>query len=856
MRKTLSILLMMLLLLSAAPVIAQEYRPPHGNPGPASDKIIFRKIDQDLAPSLVEKGEIDLYLFNLKVSIASEYLRSEKVRIYEAPSTSISIIMNPAPAPEGELNPFSLKKVRQAVQYLIDREFIVNEIYKGFAVPMYAHISPLEYDYLVVSEVVAELGYTYDPDYAAELIREAMEEAGAELVDGRWTYNGKPVEVKFLIRVEDERREVGDLLAKELEDMGFTVRRIYMEFGPAIATVYGTDPAQFEWHLYTEGWGKTSIERYDYATLNQMCAPWLGNMPGWLEVGFWQYRNKVLDELGQRLFRGEYRDLEERNRLYKEATRLCMEESIRAWVATVKNALPATPELRGVSLDAASGLRSIWTLRSAYLPGGEIRVGHLWVRPYAGSAWNPVAGFTDVYSVDIWRLLHDPPVWRHPFTGIPQPFRADYEVETAGPEGSIEVPPDAFIWDAEEGGWRMVGEGVEARSKVVFDYGRYLGSRWHHGAEITWADILYQVYQTFDIVYNPEKSKIEVALSATRKPILETFKGFRFVDENTLEVYVDYWHFDENYIAEYAEPWGALMPWEILYAMDKLVFEERKAAYSDTAAARLQVDWLNLIESNQARRLVRILRQLMESGEYPAEVFNAPGVSDEMIGDPLERYGKAVEWFQRYGHLVVSNGPYILSRMGSVAEQYAELTAFRDPSYPFKPEDFYVGEPPGIEVTAPMVAEARVGEELSMEVEVQGPGETRLKVMLINPLEEPEKRVAYQDYVQVMDGVARVSIPGDVISRLGEGVYKLHLIAFSDQVSLVSQQVLELEVLEKAPETATTVAETTPATQTPTMVETVEEAEAPAPINLLVILIPILLVIAAIIALLIRRRRR
>ncbi len=848
-------LLIIFLLLSSTPVMAQQYEPPHDKPGPALDRIIFRKIDQDLAPSLVEKGEIDLYLFNLKVSIASEYLRSEKVKIYEAPSTSISIIMNPAPAPEGELNPFSLKKVRQAVQYLIDRDFIVNEIYKGFAVPMYTHISPLEYDYLIVSEVVAELGYTYDPDYAAELIREAMEEAGAELVDGKWMYGGKPVEVKFLIRVEDERREVGDLLAKELENMGFTVRRLYTEFGPAIATVYGTDPAQFEWHLYTEGWGKTSIERYDYATLNQMCAPWLGNMPGWLEVGFWQYKNKVLDQLGQRLFRGEYRDVGERNQLYKEATKLCMEESIRAWIATVKNALPATPKLRGISLDAASGPRSIWTLRSAYLPEGEITVGHLWVRPYAGSAWNPVAGFTDVYSVDIWRLLHDPPIWRHPFTGIPRPFRAEYEVETAGPEGSLKVPSDAFIWDAEGGVWRKVGEGVEARSKVIFDYSRYLGSKWHHGVEITWADILYQIYQTFEIVYNPEKSKIEVALSATRKPILETFKGFRIVDGTKLEVYVDYWHFQPDYIAEYAEPWGALMPWEILYAMDKLVFEERKAAYSDTAAARLQVDWLNLIESNQARRLVRILRQAMEMGEYPREVFNAPGVSEDMIGDPLDRYEKTLEWFQKYGHLVISNGPYLLSRMGSVAEQYAELKAFRDPSYPFKPRDFYVGEPPSIELTAPMAAETVAGEPLTMEVEVSQLGETRLKVMLVNPLEKPGERVVYQDSVQVVDGMATVNIPGEITSRLGEGVYRLHLIAFSDRVSLVSEHVLEVEVLGEAPETPTTIVETTPTI--PTTAETVEEKVEgpPAPITLLIIIL-ILLVIVAVIALLIRRRRR
>ena len=76
------------------------------------------------------------------------------------------------------------------------------------------------------------------------------------------------------------------------------VNPVYQEFGPAIASVYGTDPATFDWNLYTEGWGRGSAERYDSAGVNQFCAPWLGNMPGWKEVGFWQYENATLDQIG------------------------------------------------------------------------------------------------------------------------------------------------------------------------------------------------------------------------------------------------------------------------------------------------------------------------------------------------------------------------------------------------------------------------------------------------------------------------------------------------------------------------------------------------------------------------------
>ena len=118
---------------------------------------------------------------------------------------------------------------------------------------MYSHVSPLDYDYLVVAGALKELGITYDPDYAKEIIFEEMRKAGAKLVNGKWIYEGKPVELKFIIRIEDERREIGNMLAEELEKLGFTVKRLYKDFAQALSIVYRTDPAAFEWHLYTEG---------------------------------------------------------------------------------------------------------------------------------------------------------------------------------------------------------------------------------------------------------------------------------------------------------------------------------------------------------------------------------------------------------------------------------------------------------------------------------------------------------------------------------------------------------------------------------------------------------------------------
>ena len=471
-RLKIALLVIVLLVgLELAPgVLAQspdEYQPPHDKPGPASERIQFQSFHVDLAGQSLQNGDMDFYLFSLKTEAARQLQESTDITMYQAPATSISLILNPAPAIEGELNPFSIREVRQALQYAVDRRFIAEEIYKGLAEPMLAHVGPFDYDYLTVYDELKGQDITYDPEFSRDLVEQAMTGAGATLQDDMWHYNDRPVQVKFIIRVEDERREVGDLIRAELGKLGFTVVPTYLNFAPAILSVYGTDPQVFQWHLYTEGWGRGAAERFDYGTANSMTAPWLGNMPGWQEVGFWQYENERLDELGQNLFQGNFRSVEERNQIYEEITEISLQESVRVWLATIVNSLPTDNNLQGVTQDISAGPKSIWTLREAHIPGEDtLTVGNLWVWTER-TTWNPVGGFGDLYSVDIWNNVHDPPLWRDPFTGVPVPFRAEYEVTTAGPEGKLDVPSDAKLWDAENDEFIPVGDGIQATSKVI-----------------------------------------------------------------------------------------------------------------------------------------------------------------------------------------------------------------------------------------------------------------------------------------------------------------------------------------------------------------------------------------------------
>ncbi len=770
------------------------YVSPHDLTGPAVDTLVFRAFDVDRAPLDLLAGEMDIYYYNLKIAAAKE-LQDEEVRLYESPATTISLILNPAPAPEGQLNPLSLLQVRKALQFLVDREFVAREIYQGQAVPMLTNVSPTDYDYLTIFNLVNELSIAYDPEYARSEITAAMESAGAEMVDEVWHFNDRPVTLKFIVRVEDERREVGNLVQNALTGAGFRIATSYQPFAPAIQTVYTTNPKDFQWHLYTEGWGRGSPQRYDYSGINAYYAPWQGNMPGWREVGYWQYEQEELDELGRKLFQGDFQDQAERDELYRSMTELGLDESVRIWIATILNTYPVQPEVQGITHDLAAGPRGLWSLRAAYkTDSNELTVGNLWVWTER-STWNPVGGIGDVYTSDIWRHLQDPAIWNHPFSGKPQSFRLDFETETAGPNETLEVPEDAMFWDAKAGAWVEVEEGTTANSKVTYDYSRYFQAPFHHGGDISMADVVYGLHHSIDLSWNPDKALVETVMATISRPYWETIKGYRVLDETRIEVYVDFWHFEEDYIAAYATPSSVGTPWELLYAMNELVFTQRRGAFSATTAARFKVPWISLVLDRDARLVRRVVQELSRKEQIPVAALTLPGETEPLVDltQAMEDYAGLLDWFEDKGHMVIGNGPFYLERYDPGA-QYAELSAFRNENYPFTPSDLYIGEPELVSFQDIQVDELIVGEEYEVVLELAGPGEIAV-LYIIKDASSGE--VLFSGNAQSSteeDNVFTIVLSEADTADLDFGLLEITLAAYSDDLARVTKRQVEIEV--------------------------------------------------------------
>jgi peptide/nickel transport system substrate-binding protein len=156
---------------------------------------------------------------------------SERATYALAYGSSMELTVNPAGPhfANGELNPFHVREIREALNPLINRRYIAEELYGGLAVPRYLPLNTVFPDYARLADVARalELRYQHDPEGAERVIHREMERLGASRENGQWMYQGQPVRVSVLIRTEDARKRVGDYVANLMEDLGFRVERLY-----------------------------------------------------------------------------------------------------------------------------------------------------------------------------------------------------------------------------------------------------------------------------------------------------------------------------------------------------------------------------------------------------------------------------------------------------------------------------------------------------------------------------------------------------------------------------------------------------------------------------------------------------
>ena len=762
-------------------------------------------IDENIALEEVRLGTLDIHYWAIPSDRLEGSDATAGLNVYNSTAGQYSLLVNPADTET--FNPFADRDARFALNYLVDRKLFVNELMGGFGSPTLSPYGPSHPEYLLALEPSEKFGFVYNPSLANEMISKSMVSRGAVMSDdddGMWVVDSSPVEITVFIRSDDPiRKSVGEIVSSELEDIGFKVNREYGDLNKAFAVVYGADPADFTWHIYTEGWGSTSFTRYDSINVGAMYAPWVSQMPGFNVPAYWNYEHDRLDEITQRIYTGNYSGESERAMFIKEAISEGISESVRIFLATRTDQYVTNQNTDGVINDFGAGIPTRFTPINARTDDGSLTIGVKHI--YQGS-WNTVAGLSDLYSIHIWSVLSDPSTFKHPYTGETMPVRAQYQVETAGPDGTLDIPPQAVIWDPSQQSWVNVSSDASATSKVTFDYAF---SKWHHGQWMDMNDIMYSLYfllewgseqgdendKTFDSSYTPLASQFA-----------KSIKGVNQIDDDTLEVYVDYWHFDNGEVASWASLWSNT-PWEITAAMESAVLDGR-VAFSQSVAQSKDVSWLSILVPNDAELLSEYLTQFADSEYVPITLVDFTDDTSYM----QDRYDASVSWIQEKNHAVISNGPFYLESYNPEARAI-NLIAFNDESYPFeagKWSEFEHVVFPQIEyVDVPVIVQK--GNALEIEVGTQGSD----SVVYFLTTGKGDAISGTID-VDVASGgnVAIISIPPEEIELLDVGAGNLKIFATSESVRKPDIYESSFLVVEAAT-TTTTVTDDDPISTTP-----------------------------------------
>ena len=647
--------------------------------GPFVDQVNFiHYLDENLALQDLKAGKIDTYFANIPLEVVSDAQNDPNLNVYQTTGEFSDLLLNPAPAKAStdDFNPFSIRQVRFAMNYLIDRDFVVNEILKGYGTPMIDPFGIYSPEYLNIINVVQSFGFRHSPEIAQKMISDALSHAGATRDNtGKWIYNGKPVTVKVLIRSDiPYRKSIGEAIASNLESIGFNIIRDYGDLNKANAVVYGSDPQDFKWNVYPEGFASSAFAKYNPATPAQMYAPWYSRMPGNQNPGFWNYKNSTLDKITQKIVFGNFSSKSERNKLLSDSVKDGIQESVRVFVATNIDPYVSTKNVKGLVNDFGAGITSRISPINSRLADNRTTLNIGMKEIYVG-AWNNIAGFSDRYGVIEASDISDPAVFVDPYNGEVIPVRTPWtNIETNGPHGRVTVAPDSMIWDPINQHWKKAGDNSTAISKITYDL---IYSRWHNGVMMDKNDLLYSSYFAHQWGTNtgPGDKTKDSEYTSQASQAIKYDKGIRFLSDRKVESYIDFWHFDKREIAGAGTVWAS-EPWEITAACERLV-EDGKFAFSKTDSTSKGVDWLSLIVPSHANAIKDELQKMKAEGYVPPALRQTVNVDDAR-----KRYDASINWITQHNNAIIGNGPFYLDNYNS-AGGVITIKAFRDNSYPF-----------------------------------------------------------------------------------------------------------------------------------------------------------------------------
>ena len=668
------------------------------------DQIVYSVVSSDSAITQLQAGAIDVYAYSL-VPAQLAAIQAAGLKYAPVSANYYDIMYNPAVCTNTtKLNPFSDREIREATNYLYDRNYINQEIYAGGDLPKFFAIQTNGPDYAGLADVARglEAKYAFNESKAIADIATAMTADGATMgANGKWQFHGKPVTLISLIRNDGDgtRKPMGDYVSAQLEKAGFTVDRQYKNSSEASPIWRGSAANLCQWNLYTAGWVYSGLVRDAKGDFQGMYLPASGlqSQPFLSNTS----PDPVFQKVGDDLASGNFTTLQQRHDLMAQALTLSLQDSLQVFIVDTRSFAPYQTGVQ-MAANVASGIEtspiSFYTARFAGQVGGTLKWGEsdLFTDP-----WNPVAGSNWVWDQGAMAATSGAAFMGDPTTGLQWPLRAEraeLTVQTGLPvfksldwvtltyADSIAVPADAWVdWDAATQRFITAGTGRTAliKSTIYYPVNMLDTVTWHDGSKLSVADFVMNMIMTFD------RAKAASAIYDADNAVpmydafMSAFKGVKIVSINPLviETYSDNYQSDaELDITSWWPNYGyGEAPWDVI-AVANMAESAGETAYSGGKSQAKSIEWTNFVGGSTLAILAKYLDKAIAARTIPY----APTMSAYLTADEAAaRYISLKTWYTNLGNFWVGTGPYYLYKAFIVEKS---LTLQNYAAYPDTPD--------------------------------------------------------------------------------------------------------------------------------------------------------------------------
>jgi ABC-type transport system substrate-binding protein len=283
---------------------------------PYLDRIVFKIILEEFTRlSSLRSGDLDI-VYNLSFSNV-EQIESRKEFNTNIFGTYIVYYL----ALNMKKKPFSDVRVRQALNYAIDRSAITKAVTRGYAAPAITDIAP---------EMAGSLAgirepYPYDPEKAKSLLSQAGYPDGFSM--------------KLLVGSNSPDAETGVVLQEYYKNIGVKVELVSEEsstlWNHLQAGNYEDAAMSFWYPDFPDAAG--TLVPFCYST----------NTPPDGCCNFSYYANPEVDRLLDEA--AAETDLERRAELFQEVNKIIYDDAPRVWIYHIKEAMPSSVKVRGLN---------------------------------------------------------------------------------------------------------------------------------------------------------------------------------------------------------------------------------------------------------------------------------------------------------------------------------------------------------------------------------------------------------------------------------------------------------------------------------------------------------------------------